>query len=131
MILYMVGKLALNSTQFTKGLVKYVHGRGCFRAIPSENGDKFATSPTPPIVEQHACRVGNLTRLIHTLAICVTIHYINIYTSIAQIKTCFLRRYKQLKRRITMYYLIFLMIPIPRNEVFLSVLRYAKCPKSG
>ena len=33
------------------------------------------------------CRIGNLTRLIPTLAICVT------YTSIAQIKTCF-RRYK-------------------------------------
>ena len=48
----MVGKLALNLTQFTTGLVKYVPGRGFFRAVSFQNGDKFATSPTPPIVER-------------------------------------------------------------------------------
>ena len=48
----MVGKLALNSTHFTRRLVKYVPGRSYFRAVPFQNGDKFATSPTPPIVER-------------------------------------------------------------------------------
>ena len=48
MILYMVGTLTPNSTHFTRGLVKYVPGRGYFRAVPCPNGDKFATSPTPP-----------------------------------------------------------------------------------
>ena len=53
MILYIVSKLALNSTYFTRGLVKYASGRGYFRAVPaSQNGDKFATSLTPPIVER-------------------------------------------------------------------------------
>ena len=47
----MVGKLAPNSTQFTRGLVKYILGRDCFRAV-FQNGEEFATSPTPPIVEQ-------------------------------------------------------------------------------
>ena len=42
----MVGKLAPNSSHFTRGLVKHVPGRGYFRAVPSQNGDKFATSPT-------------------------------------------------------------------------------------
>ena len=28
-------------------MVKYVPGRGFFRAVPSQNGDKFATPPTP------------------------------------------------------------------------------------
>ncbi|CAM9945118.1 unnamed protein product, partial [Ascophyllum nodosum] len=44
--------LAPNSTQFTKGLVKYVSGRGYFSVVPSQNGDRFATSPTSPIVER-------------------------------------------------------------------------------
>ena len=48
----MAGKLALNSTHFTRGLVKYVPGRGYFRAVSFQNGDKFATSPTPPIVKR-------------------------------------------------------------------------------
>ena len=47
MNLYMVGKLAPNSTHFTSGLVKDVPGRGYFRAIPSQHGDKFATPPPP------------------------------------------------------------------------------------
>ena len=29
-------------------LVKYVHGRGYFRAVPSQNGDKCFTSPPSP-----------------------------------------------------------------------------------
>ena len=52
MIPYMVGKFAPNSTHFTKGLVKYVPGRGYFRVVPSQNGDKFVTSPLPPILER-------------------------------------------------------------------------------
>ena len=53
MIPYMVGKLAPNSTIFTRGLVKQVPGRGYFRAVPSSNGDKCVTSPPhPPTVER-------------------------------------------------------------------------------
>ena len=37
---HMVGKLAPNSTHFTRGLVKYIPGRGSFRAVPSQNGKK-------------------------------------------------------------------------------------------
>ena len=44
---YMVGKLAPNSTHLTRGLIKYVPGRSYFRAVPSQNGDKFVTSPPP------------------------------------------------------------------------------------
>ena len=47
MIPYMVGKLAPNSTHSTRGLVKYVPARGYFRAVPSQNGDKFVISPPP------------------------------------------------------------------------------------
>ena len=47
----MVGKFAPNSSHLTRGLVKYVPARGYFRAVPSQNGDKFVTSP-PPIVER-------------------------------------------------------------------------------
>ena len=50
MIPYIVGKLAPNSPHWTRGLVRYVPGRGYFRAVPSQNGDKFVTSPPPPIV---------------------------------------------------------------------------------
>ena len=52
MIPYMVGKLAPNSSHLTRGLVKYVPGRGYFCAVFSQNGDKFVTSPPPPIVER-------------------------------------------------------------------------------
>ena len=53
MIPYMVGKLAPISSHLTRGLVKYVSGRGYFRAVPSRNGDKIVTSPPPPpIVER-------------------------------------------------------------------------------
>ena len=48
MIPYMVGKLAPNSSHLTRGLVKYVPGRGHFRAVPSRNGDKFVISPPLP-----------------------------------------------------------------------------------
>ena len=51
MIPYMVGKLAPNPSHLTRGLVKYVPGRGYFRAFPSQDGDKYVTSPRPPIVE--------------------------------------------------------------------------------
>ena len=44
----MVSKLAPNSTHLTSGLVKHIPGRGCFRAVPSQNGDQIVTSPPPP-----------------------------------------------------------------------------------
>ena len=46
MILYMVGKLAPNSSHLTRGLVKYVPGRDYFCAVSAQNGDKFVTPPT-------------------------------------------------------------------------------------
>ena len=52
MIPYMIGKLAPNSTHSTRGFVKYVPDRGCFRSVPSQNGDKFVTSPPATIVER-------------------------------------------------------------------------------
>ena len=52
MIPYMVDKLAPNSSHLTRGLVKYVPGRGYFRAVPSQNGDNFFTTLPPPIVER-------------------------------------------------------------------------------
>ena len=55
MIPYMVGKLAPNLSHLTRGLVKYVPGRGYFRAVPSQNGDKDVASPSPPIVELVFC----------------------------------------------------------------------------
>ena len=48
MIPYRVGKLAPNSSYLTRVLVRYVPGRGYFRAVPSQNVDKFVTSPPPP-----------------------------------------------------------------------------------
>ena len=48
----MVGKLDPNPTHSTRGLVKYVPGRDYFRAVPSQNGDKFVTSPPSSIVER-------------------------------------------------------------------------------
>ena len=50
MIFYMVGKLAPNLSHLTRGLVKYVPGRSYFHAVPSQNGDKYVTSPPPSIV---------------------------------------------------------------------------------
>ena len=58
MIPYMVGKLSPNPLHLTRGLVKYVPGRGYFRAISSQNGDKYVTSPPPPIVELVCCYSG-------------------------------------------------------------------------
>ena len=48
MIPYMVGKLAPNLSHLIRGLVKYVPGRGYFRAVAYQNGDKYVTSPPPP-----------------------------------------------------------------------------------
>ena len=58
MILYMVGKLAPNTTHPTRWMVKYVPGRGYFRAVPSQNGDKFVTSPTSPQSLNESCSAG-------------------------------------------------------------------------
>ena len=55
MIPYMVGKLAPNATHSTRGLVKYVPCRGYVRAVPSQYGDNFFTSPPPPTVERVVC----------------------------------------------------------------------------
>ena len=49
---FMVGKLATISTHFTKGLVKYISGRGYFRAVYFQNGENFVTSPPPSIFER-------------------------------------------------------------------------------
>ena len=49
MIPCMVGKLAPNPIHFIGELVKYVLRRDYFRAVPSQNGDKFVTSPPPPL----------------------------------------------------------------------------------
>ena len=46
MISYMVGKLIPNPTHYTRGLVKYVPGRGYFGAVPSQNGYKLVTIPS-------------------------------------------------------------------------------------
>ena len=67
MIPYMVGKLAPDSSHLTRGLVKYVPGRGYFRAVSSQKGDKLVTSPPPPlIVERVGSResTSSFTRLI-------------------------------------------------------------------
>ena len=48
MIPYMVGKLAPNSSYLTRGLIKYFPGRDYFRAVSSQNRDKFVTSPPRP-----------------------------------------------------------------------------------
>ena len=58
MIPYMVGKLAPDSSHLTRRLVKYVPGRDYFRAVPSQNGDKYVTSPPPPIVDLVVKRFG-------------------------------------------------------------------------
>ena len=48
MITDIFGKLALNLSHLTRGLVKYAPGRGYFRPVSSQNGDKNVTSPAPP-----------------------------------------------------------------------------------
>ena len=48
MIPHIVGKLAPKSSHLTRELVKYVLGRGYFRAVPTQNGEKNVTSPPPP-----------------------------------------------------------------------------------
>ena len=47
----MVGELAPNSSHLTRELIKYVTGRGYFRAVSYQNGDKMVTSPPSTIVE--------------------------------------------------------------------------------
>ena len=56
MIPYMIGKIAPSSSLLTREFVKYVLGRGYFRAGSSQNEDKYVTSPPPPpIVELVLC----------------------------------------------------------------------------
>ena len=47
MIPYMVGKLVPNPTYYTRGLVKYVPGRGYLGAVPSQTGTNLL-HPLPP-----------------------------------------------------------------------------------
>ena len=61
MIPYMVGKLAPNSSHLTRGLVKSVPGRGYFRAVPSQNGDKYVTSPPPQSLNLSSKRLDGIT----------------------------------------------------------------------
>ena len=67
MIPYMVGKLAPNSSHLARGLVNYVPGRSCFRAVPSQNGDKFVTSPPPPQSLSGSELVSDAMRVKHLL----------------------------------------------------------------
>ena len=62
MIPYMVGKLAPNSSHFTRGLVKSVPGRSYFRAVPFQNGEKIIISPPRLIVELVSQGVGRTRR---------------------------------------------------------------------
>ena len=48
MIPYMVGRLVPNSSHLTRGLVKYVPGRGYFRAVSFQNGKICYIPPSPP-----------------------------------------------------------------------------------
>ena len=61
-ILYMVGKLAPNSSHLNRGLVKYVSGKGYFRTVPSQNGDKIITFPPPPLIVERVSNLGNAAR---------------------------------------------------------------------
>ena len=63
MIPYMVGKLAPNVTRFTRGLVKKVPGRGYFRAVPSQNRDKFVRSRPPQSLKNDSTVFKNQSRL--------------------------------------------------------------------
>ena len=57
MILYMVGKLAPNSSHLTRGLVKYVPSRDYFRAVSSQNGKKFPPQSLNGSVQMTSSRV--------------------------------------------------------------------------
>ena len=45
---------------FTKGVVKYVTGRGYFRGGSSQNGENVVTSPPPPQSLNGSPRTGSL-----------------------------------------------------------------------
>ena len=57
MIPYMVGKLAASSSHLTRRLVKYIPCRGYLRAVSSQHGDKFVTSPLPPPIVERVTHV--------------------------------------------------------------------------
>ena len=59
---HMVVKLAPNSTHLTRGLVKYIPGRGCFYAVPSQNGEKLLHPLPPSIVERVKRLIPNTYR---------------------------------------------------------------------
>ena len=52
---------------FDKGVGQICPGRGYFRAVPSQNGDKYVTSPPPTIVELvKTLTKGDNTGSLHT-----------------------------------------------------------------
>ena len=59
---------------FEKGVGQICPGRGYFRAVPSQNGDKYVTSPPPTIVELVYCS-SNIYLLLH-------VQYLNGKTSL-------------------------------------------------
>ena len=63
MIPYMIGKLAPNSSHLTRGLVKYVPGRGYFRAVFSQNGVKFVKHPIPPPIVERVAPLASFDKL--------------------------------------------------------------------
>ena len=65
----MVGKLASNSTHFTRVLVKDIPGRVFFLAAFSQNGDKIETSLPPPYVERLLVVVPISVELLATQAV--------------------------------------------------------------
>ena len=53
---------SLDFSSFHQGVGQTSHGKGYFRAVSSQNGDKFVTPPPPPIVEV----LSNTIRSRHT-----------------------------------------------------------------
>ena len=82
----MVGKLAPNSSHLTRGLVKYVPGRSYFRAVSSQNGDKFVTSPRPSIVERVLGTINFARKFIPILAIILDLLVALTRKSVANLK---------------------------------------------
>ena len=59
-----------NSFHIIVGLVKHVPRRGYRRAVPSQNGDKFAISPPPPFVKRLVKTNRNIGERKKVIAFC-------------------------------------------------------------
>ena len=55
---------SLDFSSFHQGVGQTSHGKGYFRAVSSQNGDKYVTPPPPPIVEVLDHQVGFCARTI-------------------------------------------------------------------